>query len=336
MTKHHEPKEGKPITPSENDWRALEFIDVSRVARTGQIERATGLGRDWTEERLRAYFDKPLLWVTKFKEHGSNRGGSTEDVYALTTKGASALKRARGFRLGPTNLDKRNAAMLDKWGKIKGNYEHQLAIAEVAARFHAGCRATGGNVTFIDQADVFRLLPEETQRKSKPFGWQVMTPRCFPTPDEEDEYYDDEWRQGVVPDRVMGLDLRYKGKKTWFLFELYRNMSLFKRDLVTQKSVMLKLLSLVRTRERQQTEYFFTNHFGLSAFRGVIVLKPDAQYKEEINVDNLLRYIETYLEPEPYFAPNMFLLADWQDVHADNILLTPWRNGRGEIVQLIE
>ena len=224
----------EPIAhPSEKDWLALEFLDSVRLARTSHIVDSVGWSTEYGPKRLRQYHRAG--WVMKFPQY-LEFSGSPEDIYALTTLGAKHLRNARGIKTSPTQ-DQKNRKLLDEQGKLPlpAHHLHTLGIAEVTRRFHVGCRAMNGAVNFIDQPAFTTMLPPTTRALPNPWSWGVQAhPNHF-------------WKTGIALDRAFALDLAYRGQCSHLFFEFYRNMPLYRTNLINQRSVILKLLCIART-----------------------------------------------------------------------------------------
>jgi DNA-binding Lrp family transcriptional regulator len=222
-----------------------------------------------------------------------HRGGSHHIVYALGNKGAGLLKRELNLAFHKLDWGQRNRALGRQF------LGHSLLVSDIMVKLELACRQNG-QVRLVREDEL--LIPAETRRKRRPFGWNV--------------HVSSRLKLGLVPDRVFALDFHQlppDRPRPYFFLEADRSTMPVTRQNLSQSSFYRKMLAY----EATWTQGIHRSRFGFHRFRVLTVTTSKERVKTMVNACSPLER-----------GQGLFLFIDLDFLSAQDILSLAWHCGR--------
>ena len=297
---------GPQIEP--RDIEILRRLHERRFLRTTHIVEL--LGTDHSAQGItrrlgrlfdHGYVDRPLA---KKREHlnGTNR----PMVHALGDLGAQELYRRGLIRKNAGRWAEKNRAVGEAF------IDHELLTADVLTAIEEGCR-NSGKVRFIPPDEILARAPWETQEKQKPLQLGATV-----------EYRGKTVSQRTMPDGMFAIEFLEDGDEALFFLEADRGTMPQHRSDTLQSFIFKKFLLYYGWWQKQGHE----KELGIENFRVLFVADTPQRSQNMFVASQAIR-------EDGGWRGFLFAHKETLLTHP-NILEAPWRNGKGEITNLLE
>jgi hypothetical protein len=258
------------------------------------------------------YLDRPREQIQPY------RAGSQAMIYGLGNKGADLLTRE--FDVPRAKVD-----WTSKNKKVQTFFlKHTLLISDFMVFLELACRQAK-NIKIIEPEEILSRSPAENQKRINPYALKIET---IKTTQREPK----EIKIGLVPDKVFGLHFtdEPKGKnKAYFFLEADRSTMPIIRKSFSKTSFFKKLFGYYIASHLQ--ENIFEKTFGFKYARVLTITKSEDRIRNMLEANKVV--------DKKRKGIRMFLFAKASDFDLENnnrVLEKIWRNGRDEIVSLID
>lgn len=261
------------------------------------------------------------LYENKYLYRLPDRKNDEQAIYAVGNAGANLLSEE--FDLPRPKVD------YTQKSKDLGDWflDHTLLVANIMVEIILAARSREA-VQYISQEDILMERASKERRKQRyrvgeqPFRWWVTF-----------SHNDTEYRKGVEPDHMFGLELP-DGREEFFFLEADRQNMPVETGNMDRSSIIKKQLQYW---ESWQTPPFgdtnlFEEHFGIPDIRTIFALFTGHRGDKRLN-----RCIETNKRFFDGDGTGLFLFANVETLlEADDILTAPLISGRETEKQLIQ
>ena len=296
------------ILLTNRDIEVLRQVHKHRFLRTTHILSLVEGSEQKIRRRLQRLYHTGYLDRPRCQLADQLRGKNGPMVYALGNRGAAFL--AERFDIPKAKVDwtwkNRDVGQL--------YMAHTLMIAEAMVGLELACKANG-RVRLIEVNEILRKAPEQRHRRSNPLSWQVLVAR------ENGEAW-----VGVCPDGMFGLeflDAPEGQNRAYFFIECDRATMPIVRRSLKHSSIYKKLVAYYATYRAE----LHTKLFGIKHFRTLFVTTSAER------VSNMLEANKAVTDGR---GSSLFLFGRADKLMSGAILDGPWRNGRGELTNLLE
>lgn len=303
-----DPKRSPAPEIQARDVEIFRRLHERRFLRTTHIVRLVSAEHSGqcVTRRLERLFDHGYVDRPRAKKREHLNGSNKPMVHALGNRGAQELYR-RG-------LIRKNAGRWTEKNREVGEafIDHELLTADVLTAIETACRKDN-SLRFIPHDEILARASWEMQEKQKPLQLGAAV-----------KYRGKTISQRTMPDGMFGIEFLEDGNEAFFFLEADRGTMPQYRSDTLQSFIFKKFLLYYGWWQKQGHE----RELGIENFRVLFV--ADTPQRSQ----NMLVASQPIREDGGWRG---FLFADKETLLTHpNILEAPWRNGKGEITNLLE
>ena len=297
-----------------NDFSSITLEQLAQMVAKGfgankpSIVKLLGTDHSgqWVTRRLERLFDHGYVDRPPAKKREHLNGSNRPMVHALDDRGAQELYKRGLIRSNPGRWAEKNRGVGEAF------IDHELLVADVMTAIEVACRKESA-VRFMPSDEILARAPWETQSKPKPLQLKATV-----------QYRGKTLSQTTTPDGMFGIEFLKDDDEAFFFLEADRGTMPQHRSDTLQSFIFKKFLVYYGCWQEQGHE----KELGIGNFRVLFVTDTPQRSR------NMLAASRPIREDGGWRG---FLFADKETLLTHpNILEAPWRNGKGEITNLLE